>query len=190
MADTSRRRSSAVQVRPLSLDATAAHSRSTDRLLPSANASGSSRSRACLLPAVSLSRRSASHALRVRYEQTGDLQALTEAVKTGRAAVAASDGDAEKVECLAALGNALLRLGEQTGDSAALAEAVKIYRTVADAPSQDDLVRARRLSNLALALGKQAQRESDPSLTGDALERAGSPSTCSQTTDTPLGRCC
>jgi len=98
-----------------------------------------------------------------RYNQSGDLQALGEAVAAFRAA---ADADGESVS-LSNLSNALLAWYNRTGERSALDEAVEVGRAAVARASRPD-AQAIALSNLSGALKASFTLTGDPALLDEA----------------------
>jgi tetratricopeptide (TPR) repeat protein len=92
-------------------------------------------------------------ALQARFEVTGDLAPLNEAVTVQRRALAETHADnRDRTALLSNLGNALRKRFERTGVTADLAETVKLQRQAIDAAPADGHDHTALLSNLGTAL--------------------------------------
>jgi tetratricopeptide (TPR) repeat protein len=99
------------------------------------------------------------NALLARFERTGDLADLDEAVNAGRAAVSAvSEGDPDGDLALSSLGNILQTRYERTGRLADLDEAVIMGQAAANAVAPGHPKRIAYLSNLGNCLRARYER--------------------------------
>ncbi|MFF3137676.1 CHAT domain-containing tetratricopeptide repeat protein [Streptomyces mirabilis] len=98
-------------------------------------------------------------ALRSRFQRSGVLADLDDAVTTGRAAVEAIPTDhPHRAAMLSGLGNALRDRFERVGDLADVHEAIDLLRAAVEATPTSDPHRAAYLSNLGGALGDRFER--------------------------------
>lgn len=109
--------------------------------------------------------------LHERYERTGDVDALAEATRFHRKAVAATSGD-KHLGYLSNLGNNLRSVYERTGDLDVLAEAVAANRTAVAGswPGNPDL--PRRATHLSGALSCRHKRLGDVDALAEAITAA------------------
>jgi tetratricopeptide (TPR) repeat protein len=92
-------------------------------------------------------------ALQARFEMTGDLAPLNEAVTVQRRALAeARAHDRDRTALMSNLGNALRKRFERSGVAADLAETIKLQRQAIEEAPDDDQDRTALLSNLGTAL--------------------------------------
>jgi tetratricopeptide (TPR) repeat protein len=104
------------------------------------------------------------NALKTRFKQLGDLDALAEAVELHRQALALHPpGHSDRSVSLSNLANALLTRFEQLGDLDTLAEAVELHRQALDLKPPGHPSRISSLRNLAGALSTQSRGPSDVS---------------------------
>ncbi|MGW4995105.1 CHAT domain-containing protein [Streptomyces mirabilis] len=98
-------------------------------------------------------------ALRSRFQRSGMLADLDDAVAAGRAAVEATPTDhPRQAAMLSGLGNALRDRFEQVGDLADVHEAIHLLRAAAEATPTSDSHRAVYLSTLGAALSDRFER--------------------------------
>jgi tetratricopeptide (TPR) repeat protein len=121
--------------------------------------------------------RNHANALVERFRASGDPADLDEAIGHLRSAIEKAGSAVDRASYGNDLAIALRARFDHSGEPALLDEAVQLLTQAAEAAPEDDPAHARRLSNLAFALRRQAGFRADPAIltaAADAYRRAAS----------------